>query len=360
MDKYINSNVFLRYNNKYFPLSPKLDFIKTCDNEISIIHNNYNYLLKKSKFQMLVDEKMKEFQKKKDIDLEKIILDKKLKLEKKRKLILKRHKLILSSYNNKMLLDMILSNKKFIKFITDKQKINIKNNKTETDLNKNNEFTIIPNKKNKIIYNITENNYDYYKNNIIFKKINECKTQNKTLNSEYYSTQNSDINSHYINKTYSKEENKKFEYKKNSKKNNYFPIASSLFPTSIPISKNRYLSSFTPPQKSVFSLRKNKIIKDKNNYNNYNKEYQITDINDYSKKNNIFNKNNLKIQKYNSNLINNKNKNKRSLLSYKKEKNKFKVGFLSGNYENKYIINNFRKRPLTSFNYKNNKYNNND
>ena len=351
MDKYINSNVFLRYNNKYFPLTPKLDFIKTCDNKLSKIYNNYNYLLKKSKFQMLVDEKMKEIQKKKDIDLEKIILDKKIKLEKKRKILLKKHKLILSSYNNKMLLDMILSNKKFIKYITEKQKIN-NNIKTESNF-KNNELNTIPNKNNKTIYNITENNYDYKQNNKIFKKLNESKTQNKTINSEYYSTQNSEINSHYINKTYSNEDNEKYEYKKNSKKNISFPISSSIFPTSIPINKNK--DSFTP-QKSVFSLRKNKIIKDRINYD---KQCLITNFNDLEK-NNIINKNNIRIQKYNSNLMNNKNKNIISMLSYKKDKNKFKESFLSGKYENKYILSSFRKRPLTSFDYKNNKYNNSD
>ena len=205
-------------------------------------------------------------------------------------MLLKKHKLIISSYNNKMLLDMILSNKKFIKYITEKQKTNI-NIKTETDF-KSNELNTISNKNNKTIYNITENNYDYNQNIKIFKKLNESKTQNKTINSEYYSTQNSEINSHYIKKTYSNEDNEKYEYKKNAKKNISFPITSSIFPTSIPINKNN--DSFTP-QKSVFSLRKNKIIKNKINYD---KECLITNFNDLEK-NNIINNKNVRIQKYN-------------------------------------------------------------
>jgi hypothetical protein len=117
-------------NNKFIPLIPKLDVIKIIDHKISIIDENYNYLLKKTKEQILVDKKMEELFKKHKIELEQKEYLKKIIMEKKRKRLMKRHQFIISSYNNKMLLDMILADENFIKYLS---KLKKRNNEIKTE-----------------------------------------------------------------------------------------------------------------------------------------------------------------------------------------------------------------------------------
>ena len=114
-------------DNKYTPLVPKLDFIKNCDDKIYFLNDHFYCLLKRSKEQMLLDKIKEEMQKRQSIDYEKIENEKRRRLELKKKKLTKKHQLILSSYNNKMILDMILSNKKFIRYITEQQKRRFKN-----------------------------------------------------------------------------------------------------------------------------------------------------------------------------------------------------------------------------------------
>ena len=293
-------------NNKYISLTPKLDFIKKCDGKMSIIKKNFNYLLKKSKEQMLLDKKMKEIQKQQFIDLEKINLDKRLKLEKKKNLLLKKHQLILSSYNNKMLLDMMLDNGKFIKFLMDKR---VKNIKTEGNYNKPNHLLLSSKKINNTITNI-ETNIDNNKNldNIKYLKNSEI---NITYN-------NNNINSNIING--------KSGFKINEKKSSIsFPISSAIFKTSIQISNPKYSET---PKKSLLSLRKKKSLDDKFIFNIH-KERLMTDY--------IIN-NKINLKQYSSSLINNKNPRSNFIFS-KKNISEYK------------IISN-KKRLLSSFNYK--------
>jgi hypothetical protein len=99
MNRRSNLRSYFGFKNKYFPLIPKLDFVKKCDNKLSIIKDHYDYLFKKSKQQMILDKKMEEMSKKQFFEFEKIRLDKKIKLNQKRKILLKKHQSILSSYN---------------------------------------------------------------------------------------------------------------------------------------------------------------------------------------------------------------------------------------------------------------------
>lgn len=292
MNRRSNLRSYFGFKNKYFPLTPKLDFIKKCDNKISIIKDHYDYLFKKSKQQMILDKKMAEMNQKQSFEFEKIRLEKKIKLNQKRKILLKKQQLILSSYNNKMILDMILSNENFIKYINKKQRKNLKiETDTNTDIHK--KMNISHSNMNKI-YNITENTIDYG-NNKLFKSINSFNIHNKAINSsENFSTQNSEIN---MNAKYY-----------NSKKNKIltFPISNSIFTTSIPMSNNYYT-----PKNSVLYLRKKKNKKNDNKY-----------LNDFSFRKNNPN-NNYQIRKYSSSLINNKNKQIKPILKNKENIQKY-------------------------------------
>ena len=268
MNKHLNLKTYFGFKNEYIPLIPKLDYIKTCDNKLSIINDNYNYLLKKSKQQMLLDKKMEELTKFHSFELEKKRLDKELKLKKKRKMILKKHKLLISSYNNKMLLDMILSNKKFIKYINKTEKKNIR---IETNINQN--INTSNCSKNKIYY-LTENSKNKRKNKL-YKSINIFNSHNKTINyTDNFSVKNSE----------------KIRKYKTSKINDIysFPTSASIFTTSIPNSDNEN------PKKSVLYLKKNT-----NNNKILNTCFDL-------ERNGI--NHNYKVGRYKSALINNKNK----------------------------------------------------
>jgi len=289
---------FFGMDNKYIPLTPKLDFIKECEDKIFLINNNFNCLLKRSKEQMLLDKIKEEMLKKQSIDYEKIEREKRLRLEQKKKKLAKRHQLILSSYNNKMILDMILSNKKFIRYITEQQKKRFKNIKTETDLVNQNGL-IISNKN----INTLENNKDYNQNNKIFKSINDFKNKTYNINSEYYSTQNTEMNTLYNNETNSN--NGQYPFKIN--KNISFPLSSSIFKTAIPMENTKYSQT---PKKSVLYLRKNKNINEKHKVNPY-KEPLITEINNNNSYNNFINNNKkFSAQKYKPFIMNNNEENK--------------------------------------------------
>jgi len=285
---------FFTFNNNFLPLTPKLEFIKICNDKMTIIDDNYNFLLKRTKQQILVDKKMEEMQKKQSIDREQIEFLKKLKIEKKRRMLIKKHQFIISAYNNKMILDMILTNKKFIKYIIEQQKKNIK---TESNVDIKNE----PTHKLNTINNINENENIIYENdnkepnllNIpVQKDEKKFKLQNNYIKTDYTSTQNSDMNNFNTNN----ESNSKYSNKK--KFNISFPINSSFFTTALPIVIN---NDTRTPKKSVLSLKKNKL--NKNSTPNSNKK---TFINIYNELDNdvIINNKNFNIQKYNANSIN--------------------------------------------------------
>jgi hypothetical protein len=191
-----------------------------------------------------------------------------------------------------MILDMILSNDNFIKYINKKQRKNLKiETETNTDIHK--KMNISHSNMNKI-YNITENTIDY-SNNKLFKSINSFNTHNKAINSsENFSTQNSEIN---MNAKYY-----------NSKKNKIltFPASNTIFTTSLPMSNHYYT-----PKNSVLYLRKKK---NKTNHNKY--------LNDFSFRKNNPN-NNYQFGKYSSSLINNKNKQIKPILKNKEKIQKY-------------------------------------
>lgn len=353
---------FFTFNNNFLPLTPKLDFIRICNDKMSIIDDNYNFLLKRTKQQILVDKKMEEMQKKQSIDREQIEFEKKLKIEKKRRMLIKKHQFIISAYNNKMVLDMILKNKKFIKYITEQQK---NNTKTESNLDIKNE----PSHKINTISNVNENNIDENDNkelnllNIpVQKEEKKFKLQNNYIKTDYTSTQNSDMNNFNINN----ESNSKYSNKK--KFNISFPINSSFFTTALPIVNN---NDTRTPKKSVLSLKKNKLIE--NSTPNNNKKPFINIYNDLDN-DVIINNKNINIQKYKANSINkfmnnnNENKMKRNILKFKNinkvtlekdminsnKKCKLKESFFSESIKDNCKFKDIKRRPLTStyFKYK--------
>ena len=344
-------------DNKYTPLVPKLDFIKNCDDKICFINDNFNCLLKRSKEQMLLDKINEEMQKKQLIDYEKIENEKRRRLELKKKKLAKKHQLILSSYNNKMILDMILSNKKFIRYITEQQKRKFKNIKTETNYMNENGLNI----SNKNI-NKTESNKDSNQNNQISISTNRFKNKNKNINSEYFSTQNSELNTFYSNISPNETNSNigKNQYTlKNNKNQISFPISSSIFKTSLPIENTKYSQT---PNKSVLYLHKNTKINDKFKTNI--KERLMTEFNN-SYNNYIIHNKKSNLKKYKPFLTNNDNENigiKSILESNKKniinkddsKNNQLKEISLFCLYNNNITTNNNKKkRPLTSCNFRN-------
>ena len=362
-------------NNKFIPLIPKLDIIKIIDHKISIIDENYNYLLKKTKEQILVDKKMEELFKKHKIELEQKEYLKKIIMEKKRKRLMKRHQFIISSYNNKMLLDMILADENFIKYLSKLKKRNneiktektftyyMTNTKGKSKIKRINTINIINKKSNNHEINIDNYKTSVIKEDTIQKEEVYNKRHNNYLKTDYVSTQNSEKNETIINNQISNYSNTKNELRKNSTKNSFsFPISSSFFTTSIPATLNNSIT----PKKSVLSLRKNK--------NDSNKQL-LSNIFVELDNNKIINNNNFNIQKYKANSIknylniNNENKNQNSIIKIRNKnlfdvikenncsckKHKFKTSLLSDSYINTIKPNYNKKRPLTSTNYRSKK-----
>ena len=362
-------------NNKFIPLIPKLDIIKIIDHKMSIIDENYNYLLKKTKEQILVDKKMEELFKKHTIELEQKEYLKKIIMEKKRKRLMKRHQFIISSYNNKMLLDMILADEKFIKYLSKLKKRNneiktentytydMTNAKGKSKIKRKNTINIVDKKTNNHEINIDNYKASVIKEDTIQKEEVYNKRHNNYLKTDYVSTQNSEKNETIINNKISNYSNTKNELSKNSTKNSFsFPINSSFFTTSIPVTLNNSIT----PKKSVLSLNKNK--------NDTNKQL-LTNIFVELDNNKTVNNNNFNIQKYKANSIkkylntNNENKNQKSIIKIRNKnlfdvikenncsckKHKLKTSLLSDSYINTIRPNYNKKRPLTSTNYRSKK-----
>lgn len=353
MNKNLDFRSFFDFNIRYIPLAPKLNFIKECDSIQSSINKDISYLLKKTKAQILIKKK-EDMQKIKNIELEKNILEKMRNLEKKRKFVLKKHELISSSHNNKMILDMILSNKKFLKYLTEKKS---KKLKTESHFPSLNDLSISTKYNINSISNTTENsiNQDKKKPLLRFKTL---QVYNKTINNEYFSTQSSEINSYYNNLNYSINKknfnDEQNEYKIKNRDDISFPISSTIFPTSISVKSIKHLQS---PKKSIFYLRKKK---NENNFISIDNENLITDINNSYKNKNNKNKN-CKIQNNKTLLIDNKKKNtkyniknsnanKYNYQSGQINENKIyrtKLNPLSAVFESNFIQSKQKKRPLT-------------
>ena len=217
---------FLRVYGQNIPLKKKFNFTGFCVDVKSLIDDEYDYLLMRDEQYHLNKRKKDEIKRKISRDLKNLENNKKLYFENKRKNLLKKQKLMLSSYNNKMMLDLMFRNKKYVKYITEK---NIENVKIRNNMNKT--FSkFVPNKINSLY----KQNYLFFKTSIPNKQfkysppirnslftIHSKSTKNKynvnltqkfpNLSSNYI-----DFNSNVINTSNEIEKEKNSEITKNS------------------------------------------------------------------------------------------------------------------------------------------------
>ena len=141
---------FLRVYRGSFPLKKKFNFTGFCKGVKSLIDEDYDCLLMKKK-ELSKNKKREWLRKKLSLEVNDINFDEKEILEKRKKNLLKKQKLMQSSYNNKMLLDLMLNNKKYIKYMTEKNSDNSKTrNKNNNDEKKEDSI--------KLFNNFTEGN----------------------------------------------------------------------------------------------------------------------------------------------------------------------------------------------------------
>ena len=124
---------FLRVYGKSLPLNKKFNFTGFCKDVKSLIDDDYDYLLMKNKHTNILKNQKELLKRKIKLDLKSIESIKNEFFEKKRNNLLKKQKLMLSAYNNKMMLDMMFNDKRYIKYITEK---NIENLKTRDNNSK--------------------------------------------------------------------------------------------------------------------------------------------------------------------------------------------------------------------------------
>ena len=219
---------FLKIYGSQYPLKKKLYFVKLCQDALSVINDDHEYLLTGEKD--LENEKKKRIQIKNNltIDLKYIQFNKKLKLEMKKKNLMKKQKLMDSAYNNKMMLDMMLSNNKFINFITEKNLQNMK----------------LSNNQKKYINQLSENEKSKQKEKDIFSSINTFETFNETDKSE-----TSNINL-YTNNSMNRAFSKFAPQNLTIYGNQY----NSFFKTFVPMNKTRNSKSL---KKTLFNIYKN-------------------------------------------------------------------------------------------------------
>ena len=303
---------FLRVYGQNIPLKKKFNFTGFCVDVKSLIDDEYDYLLMRDEQYHLNKRKKDEIKRKISRDLKNLENNKKLYFENKRKNLLKKQKLMLSSYNNKMMLDLMFNDQKYVKYITEK---NIENLKTR-NIKKNNFFEKIENSINNT--NLTETN----KTKDIFSSVNTLETINEfnSKKSNYFNQRNN------MNKTF-------YKFGQN-KINSLFKQNNPFFKTLIP---NKH-SKFSPSiRNSLFSIHS------KSNKNKYN-------INHTQKFPNLSSK----YIDFNTNVINTSNE-------VEKEKNS-EITKNNINYDkslrNRIIFNNIQpnKKPIININKKN-KYN---
>ena len=232
---------FLRVYGKSFPLKKKFNFTGFCVDVKSLIDDEYDYLLMRNEQYHLNKKRKDEIKRKISLDLKNLENDKTLYFENKRKSLLKKQKLMLSSYNNKMLLDLMFKNKKYVKYITEK---NIENIKTRN--NKKNKFF------EKLDDSINNNNLtEANKTKDIFSSLNSLETINEfnPKKSNYLNQRNN------MNKTFSKFVPNKI--------NSLFKQNNPFFKTSIPNKQIKYSPSI---RNSLFTIH-SKSTKNKYNIN---------------------------------------------------------------------------------------------
>ena len=175
---------FLRIHRKKFPLNKKFDLTQFLIDVNNYMDQEYDNLLMRNQGFYLKNRK--NFIKNKlSIDLDDIDFTQRSIISRRKENLLKKQKLMLSVCNNKMLLDMMLNNKKYIKYMTERNAENSKTrNKKNIHLKKignniNNHLTENSNKKD--IYSSiktyeTSDDYNFQKS--IYS--DESKIMNKT------------------------------------------------------------------------------------------------------------------------------------------------------------------------------------
>ena len=266
---------FLRLYGGSFPLRKRFNFTGFCNDVKSLIDEDYDHLLMKNQEVLTKNKKKELFRKKFYMELKEIEVDKNIMLEKKKKSLIKKQKLMLSSYNNKMMLDMMLNNKRYIKYM-------IQNNiKT-----RNNNKTNYSKRDESINNNMSDNN----KTKDIFSSLNTFETIDEFIPQRAkYLNQNK-----IMNKTFS----------------NFIPITlkkkydnnNSFFKTGIPIGNQDFSPTLRNTLTNIQQNNKNKKYNININLPNLNNNYVSLNNNI-----NIFNslkknkkKSNLKIKDFNN------------------------------------------------------------
>ena len=240
---------FLRIYGKSIPLKKKFNFTGFCKDVKSLIDEDYNYLLMNKK-DLLSKNKKREFLRARlTLEVNDINFKEKETLKTKRKNLLKKQKLMLSSHNNKMFLDLMLNNKRYIKYMTEK---NSDNFKTRNKKDNNNE------KQEDSINNFTENN--------IFSKIKAFETIDEFSNKKFNTLNN------FKNMNKKRSNYKPIDLKKLIKQNNTF------FKTEIP--KGNQINSQSL-RNSLFNQHQKKNLKKyiiKSNFPTLNIDYNFNNF----------------------------------------------------------------------------------
>ena len=103
--------------NFSIPLKLKSNFEKHWEDKLDFIDIQFNFLLSRTREQMIAERKMNDVKKKLFLSVQKKNMEKKLEKQKKKNQLLKRHQYIQSAFNNKMMLDMLFKNKKFMDYL---------------------------------------------------------------------------------------------------------------------------------------------------------------------------------------------------------------------------------------------------
>ena len=233
---------FLRVYGKSFPLKKKFNFTGFCKDVKSLIDKDYDYLLMRNRDYYSNRKKREQFKTKISIDLKNIGFNENSFFENKRKHLMKKQKLMLSSYNNKMILDLMFNDKRYVKYITEKNNEN-SNPKNRNDLEEKTEESI----NNNLIKNNKTN--DIFSSLITYDSIDEFNIQkDKFLKQK-----------NYLNKTYSKLNPTKL---KSILKQNH-----SIFKTEIPIKQSKISPSI---RNSLFNIH---LRNKSNKYINHNSKF---------------------------------------------------------------------------------------
>ena len=118
--------------NNSVPLKRKTNFSRHWEDKMDFVDLQFNFLLCKTREQMIAEKKMNEVKQRLFLSVQKKNMEKKLEKQKKKSQLLKRHQYIQSAFNNKMMLDMVLKNKRFMYYL-----MTIRGNKKISNLQDN-------------------------------------------------------------------------------------------------------------------------------------------------------------------------------------------------------------------------------